>query len=53
MPEAVLALKMIQLFIHNASLPFAQDGQMRDATSEVPHLTSLAKDFKHAIAENW
>src|SRR5260370_7751602 len=43
---------VIQQFIHQASFPFAQDCQMRDATSEVPHLTSLAKDFKDAIAED-
>lgn len=43
---------VIQQSIHEASLLLTHNCQVRDTASQIPHLASLAKDLKDAIAED-
>ena len=45
-------INIIQEFIHKASLPFRQGCQIGNASIQIPRSTSVAEDFKHAIAED-
>jgi hypothetical protein len=43
---------MIEELIHEASLLFGLDRQISNASVQIPRVTSIAEDFKYAVAED-